>query len=258
MSVTVFIDESGTHKGAVRTLLSAVLIEDALHVAIQNRWDLLLRCYGLTYLHAVDLYSGRNTVKNLHYLDTVDILNAVAEYTARFSLFSVVGVLVNSDYDMHYKIKGVPSKVRLDSKYGLLFRNILSYACERLAEHPALGFPPLNVVVEAGHKNANELRDIFQELQGTGYEPFCSMLKSFRFGTKDDHCGLQMADLLVYPMLKLEANTPPQSIGTDVGVTLFEDEHKGVVVRMPLTAGQIAEQRENLEELYQIKRRSPK
>jgi hypothetical protein len=70
---------------------------------------------------------------------------------------SVTVTLDNADYKANYIAGEKPPKLRLESKYGLCFRNCLMYfALEGMKWHHEGSPPKMHFVLESGHRNANE------------------------------------------------------------------------------------------------------
>jgi len=68
-------------------------------------------------------------------------------------------VLDNREYDSYYRIGKQSNKLQLDSKYGLCFRQCLTYIVifisKKFSVYPVATVveTTLNVVIEGGHKN---------------------------------------------------------------------------------------------------------
>ena len=107
--------------------------------------------------------------------------------------------LDNDDYKADYVGGQKPRRLRLESKYGLCFRNCLMFFILESMKLPHEGGPPkLHFILESGHRNWNEVRQIFKEIkveiQGYGVD----LLGEITFADKNACNPLMMADFLAH------------------------------------------------------------
>ncbi len=114
---------------------------------------------------------------------------------------AVTFTLDNAEYEASYRGGDKPPRLRIESKYGLCFRNcLLFFILEAAKRAEAATEPPkLHFVLESGHKNWSEVRDIFNDTKRevkslSGYD----LLGNITFADKDQCDPLMMADFLAH------------------------------------------------------------
>ena len=116
----------------------------------------------------------------------------------------VTAIIRQNDYKDLYKSQPNPGRLRVDSKYVLLFRACLLRVESAIVQRGLLTKDArLNVVMEDGAANAGDARRFFELAKKEHYPEWADLLGTLTFGQKES-CGLQAADLLVYYANKLE------------------------------------------------------
>jgi len=144
----------------------------------------------------------------------------------------------------------VPRKLRLDSKYGLCFRNcLLFFALEGLKRMHRKRYPTLYFVLESGHKNAGDALRIFNETKAELEADGCGMLGDLTFSDKDKCDPLMMADFLAHTAFMRGSVQPAESYGNitkprpirrgETGVTHLEFESGGLTKLKTTLIGQL-------------------
>jgi hypothetical protein len=148
--LTAYLDESGTHGGSAVTVMGGILAKESQWAAFQSHFDRAKRNYGFKIFHSKKFkrrdgdFAGWPQEKcSASYWD-------LAMITSRDDAF-VEGVVVSLDneaYDIHYKAGEKPRRLRLDSRYGLCFREcLLLFVREGLKRRYRKKFPRLHVVL---------------------------------------------------------------------------------------------------------------
>jgi hypothetical protein len=194
--VTAYYDESGTHAGSPATVLAGFVGETNDWVDFEIEWNKVLKAFGLTHVHAKQLYHRQGQHKNWSWAK-VEELQAAMLYLLqeRKHMFASKTVLREDEYKMFYYGGGPEKRERLDTRYGLCFRSLLYFVpqMQRLS-----GAHSINFVLEAGHKNAGDALRIYKEVRQDKNLPWRDILGSFSVGQKQDSAALQAADFLAY------------------------------------------------------------
>jgi len=136
----------------------------------------------------------------------------LAHLTSDAFIEGVAFRLDNAEYETDYKAGEKPKKVRLDSKYGLCFREcLLFFVRQGLKRMRRRKFPKLFIVLESGHQNTGDAVRIFNEVKADLNAHGCDMLQSITFADKDDCDPLMMADFIAHGayLLELEDRSLP-------------------------------------------------
>ena len=130
--------------------------------------------------------------------------------------------------------------MRLDSKYGLCFRNCLYFfALEGIKRTFRGRYPTLNFVLESGHRNFGDALRIFNEVKAELKANACDMLGTMASADKDECDPLMMADFLAHTAFTRGSIQPTQPYGNiarpeptigrkETGVTHLEFERGGL------------------------------
>jgi hypothetical protein len=125
--------------------------------------------------------------------------------------------LDNESYEKAYKGENKPAKVRLDSRYGLCFRQcMLVFARETIKRKYRKKWPHLHIVMEAGHPNFGDAERIFLELKRDLIERFgCDILQTITKADKDSCGQLMMSDYVAHSTFLQEMNALRSGIPRD-------------------------------------------
>jgi hypothetical protein len=161
---TAHLDESGTHGGSPITLMSAVLGSARQWQNFEKEYAKLRRRYGFSVFHAKEYRDTDGEFMNW---------SRVTKHQFALEFFAIVddklsgGVsafLKNEDYDAYYLGCDKPRKTRLDTKYAICFRAVLSMLVAQMEkrQRPGKNLNPLYLVLERGAKNAGDAVRIFK------------------------------------------------------------------------------------------------
>ena len=113
--------------------------------------------------------------------------------------------LDNADYERDYKTGEKPRRLRMDSRYGLCFRNCLyHFAIEALKRRYKKKLPELHIVLEAGHVNWGDAERIFNEVKAELDALGSNILRTITKAAKDESDPLMMADFLAHSTYLME------------------------------------------------------
>jgi hypothetical protein len=132
-------------------------------------------------------------------------MTELAQITSHSFTEGVTMALDNETYETDYKGGETPKKLRLDTKYGLCFRQcLLFFILEGLKRVRKKRYPKLQFVLESGHKNAGDALRIFNEVKKELQDNDCDMLGDLIFADKDECDPLMMADFLAHTTFMME------------------------------------------------------
>jgi hypothetical protein len=219
MILTGYFDESGTHYGSPATVVSGVMGSAQQWLEYQRRLNVLKKKYGFSVFHAKEFKQKSGQFKGWSDEKCRALFSEFHEAGANL-MEAANSILTNADFAKEYRGGDRPRKLRLDTAYGLCFRNCLTYlvleATRRFGHHKKFEQTSLHVVMEGGHKNRGDAERIFFEMKKELAVLGSVMLKTITFASKDECDPLMMADLLAHTAFMVERRegfTMPQPDG---------------------------------------------
>jgi hypothetical protein len=209
MQLIAYLDEAGTHAGTRLTVMAGWVADADRWDTFEARWTALLRRNGISHVHGTDLHSGKAPFKGWPRERRAALAAEIAELCTRATLFGLVAILDNAQYDRVYI--GDDAEMRkkrsaLDSKYGVCFRVAISLIPRLIERADLANGSALAVVIESGHQNVGAAPEIFRAFNELADEPIRSLLKSVTVAEKRNSAGLQAADMLAYPAWRGETD----------------------------------------------------
>lgn len=210
MIYTAYFDESDTH-GAAPTLILAAFLGSA------REWELfgrriraLQRRDGFTVFHATEFRARRNEFEGWSDRKCRRLVRDLAVAIRDELTEGVTIALPRSLYEKEYRDGYVPKKMSLDSQFGVCFR-----ACMDRLIHILRSMKKrhrLNVVIEEGHKNANDAVKIFKEIKAIFVESGIDILGTATVMRKKDCWPLMIGDFQAHAShlseMRLKAGLP--------------------------------------------------
>jgi Protein of unknown function (DUF3800) len=242
VNITAYFDESGTHKGSELAIMAGFIGDARQWRKFGKRASRLFARFGVDIFHSVDVkrsekdFAGWKINKKIELLD--EFQHIVNETLER----GFACMLRYDDYE-YYKRLEWPRGARSDSLYGILFRASLASSIDSVlrVERWALGKEPkLNIVLESGHRNANDavrLYNLFNDKFTETPKP----LAGLAFEDKANSWPLNAADLFAYSAYGEETGAKP--IGTPAKPLKAEKSYRGNAYRIVVG-------RETLDELH--------
>jgi Protein of unknown function (DUF3800) len=195
-TVTVYIDESGTHDSAPHMIMGGIVGRADQWPEHDRRFVGLLKKNGLTYFHAVELRHRKNEYRSWSDFSAQQLLLGIDRLQNRTTLYRFATLLRKSEYHGHYRSGERPKKIPLDSMYGICFRCSLSLASELSDRAFGSGNYVLNFVLEENQRFGDALR-IFHQIKK--YLPeLAKVLGTCIPGKKKEYAGLQGADAISF------------------------------------------------------------
>jgi hypothetical protein len=197
--LTAYLDESGTHGSSPVTVMGGMLANARQWEAFGEAFKEAKQNHGFKVFHTTEFKKRSGDFKGWSVMQQVALMGDLAALTSKAFTEGVTVTLDNADYEVEYKAGDRPRKLRLDSRYGLCFRNcMLFFALEGLKRVHRGRFPTLRFVLEAGHKNAGDALRIFNETKAELEANSCNMLGDLLFADKNECDPLMMADFLAH------------------------------------------------------------
>jgi hypothetical protein len=161
--MTAYFDESGTHGDSPTVIVAGFGATLAQWTGFEKRVRKLFGDFGIARFHAKDFRGTKGDFKGWD-LQKKGIFNSrFLQIIDNQLSFAVAGITTPDEYLKHYREKRFPRGVRVDTIYGICFRTALLRATLDFENNPHDW--PLNVVLELGHKNAQDAVRIFQEVK---------------------------------------------------------------------------------------------
>jgi hypothetical protein len=197
--LTAYLDESGTHGDSPVTVVGGMLANAQQWEAFEKAFRKIKRKHGFQIFHTKKFKKRDGDFKGWSHPQQVALMVDLVPITATAFTEGVTVTLDNKDYEAEYKTGDKPKRLRLDSKYGLCFRNcLLFFALEAMKRVYRGRLPTLHFVLEAGHKNAGDALRIFNETKAELETKGFYMLGDILFADKDKSDPLMMADFLAH------------------------------------------------------------
>lgn len=197
VSITTYLDESGTHNSSPFVIMGGVVGRSAQWVDYNKKWDRLLKKNLLTYFHSRKLRATSGEFASWSEQSKRLLIRDIDKLQNRNTLFRFVTVVRKDEFQQFYKGGERPKKLQLDSIYGLCFRLSLSFAVELVERSFGLIGQEINFIVEAGHHNAGSCQTIFNQIKKHVPE-LSDVLGACTVEDKRKLPGLQGADAVSY------------------------------------------------------------
>jgi len=191
---TANFDETDTHGPAPTVILAAYLGHAYQWQQFNKKLERLQATYSFKVFHAVD-FEGRKREFSGWSEEKCAALIADLTMLVRDNL--ALGLTVALPYDQYmneYRVSPIPSKMHLDSQYGVCFRACIAYLMDFLEMRQYRD--TLNIVMEGGHKNVGDCLRIFDDLKKRLHNIGMDFLGGFTIERKETWPPLMVADLL--------------------------------------------------------------
>jgi hypothetical protein len=259
--LTAYMDESGTHGGSPITVMGGMLANAGQWQRFEYEFSKLKRKHKFQIWHTKKFKKSRGDFKGWTDQQRLALLRELLPIVENANAFTegVTVTLDNADYEANYRGGETPRKLRIESKYGLCFRNCLIFFILEALKRVRKGrLPKLHFVLESGHPNAGEALDIFNEMKRDLREQNCDLLGDLTFSDKDECDPLMMADFLshwAYLMWSAPA-AQQQSLIQDKRKYQPQEKHSGVTHLM-FKPGGLAELKATLADRLKARLSSP-
>ena len=195
MNFTAYIDESDTHGSAPDMVMAAML-------STQGRWERASRDlvrihqkFGFSTFHGTEFRALRGDFSGWPAEKRFDLLMELGGVGARHLVECFTLSLSHEAYKAGF-LDVRPPKMHQTSQYGLCFIGVLDGLMRTVTD-----FGPqsrLSIVVERGHKNADDTARLFEERKRRLEAAGIRLLADHRFEDKANCPPLQLADASAY------------------------------------------------------------
>jgi hypothetical protein len=258
LTYTAYLDESGTHGGSPVTIMSGMLANARQWSRFETEFSRIKKKHGFKVFHTIKFKKKSGDFFGWSNGQCLSLIHDLAILTSSAFTEGVSMSLDNATYENDYKRGEKPNKLRLDSQYGLCFRQCLLFFILEVEKRKFRGkFPKLHFALEAGHKNAGDALRIFNEMKEELKKINCDMLGDLVFADKDESDPLMMADFLAHSTytseVKVRAGKPSalqekQVPRGETGVTHLQFQPGGLAdVKAQLIANIRAKQAARIE-----------
>lgn len=252
MILTAYLDESGTHDGSPVTVMGGMLATAGQWEAFEKNFERVKAKHGFRIFHTKKFKKRDGDFKGWTTDQCLALMADLAPMTATAFVEGVTVALDNAAYDAEYRVGDKPKRLRLDSRYGLCFRNcLLFFALEGLKRRHRRRYPTLNFVLESGHKNAGDALRTFKEVKAELKANDCNMLGDLLFANKDESDQLMMADFLAHSTFMM--HDKPWNPGAPIGPTIPVGPKESGVTHLTFKPGGLAELKSTLIERLKTK-----
>jgi Protein of unknown function (DUF3800) len=264
--LTAYFDESGTHGDSPVTVMAGVMANATQWSRFQTEFSALKAKYNFRVLHAKKFKRRAGDFKGRNVLDQLALLTDLAKLSEG-PIFRecVTFTLDNAEYEALLKGGEKPRRLRIPSRYGLCFRNCLLHFILHTVKHSDdfISAPKLHFVLESGHRNWAEVRDIFKEVKEEikSITASIDLLGDITFADKNSCDPLMMADFLAhYAWLMASGQMGPAPTAQpylEPDTTVLPEGESGVT-HMRFEPGGMATLKSALIEKLQTKKASAK
>lgn len=257
LTLTTYLDESGTHDGSTVTIMAGVMATARQWANFEAEFAKLQGKYGFKTFHTKKFKRRKGDFKGWSPIKQLALLTDIAALSENAFIESTTITLDNADYRASYKSGDKPRRLRLESEYGFCFRNLLMFFALEGIKWTHGNLPKLHFVLENGHRNWSEVRDIFREVKSELRGLDRDLLGEVTFADKSDCTPLMIADFLAHITFMRRDETPsPGDPGTPVTEAVLLPRQEPGVTHLRFKPGGLAELKTDLVEKIKATRSS--
>lgn len=205
MTLTAYMDESGTHKSAPTLIIGGYLASVGQWSAFEHQFRPLLDCYDVDVYHAKELKHSKGSFHGWTREKKKEFHTAMVRIIDDNLEVGFGATIRRSDYKRAYKEVVLPRRVRRDSEYGLGFRLGMYFAASWARE---IG-EPVHFVLESGARNAPDAIRIFDEFKAALRAEDKHLLGTITFDSKASCLPLATPDMLAHLVFGIESGPTP-------------------------------------------------
>ncbi len=197
-----YIDESDTHDASPTMTMAAFLGSARQWELAGRRLRKLQKKYGFSVFHATDFKNRKKEFAGWTDLKSMALVNDLTELVRDELTEGVSITLSRAQYLTEYRNTPFPRRMPVDSQYGVSFRGCLAHLVDIVMTQR--GKNRLDVVVEAGHKNAGAVRTVFADIERNMAERGLDVLGRVMIAKKAETAQLMLADFLAHTFALIE------------------------------------------------------
>lgn len=127
MILTAYLDESGTHDGSPVTVMGGMLANALQWARFEQAFRRIQKKHRFKIFHTKKFKKRDGNFTGWSNEQCLALMADLAPITAAAFTEGVTVALDNAVYEAEYRLGDKPKRLRLDSKYGLCFRNCLLF-----------------------------------------------------------------------------------------------------------------------------------
>jgi hypothetical protein len=202
---TAYLDESGTHTGAPVMVMGGVLATARQWETFEGEFSRIKARYGFKVFRTKELKDRSGNFAGWTAEQCLALMTDMAAITSNAFTEGVAMMIDPSEFEQDYRAGEKPKKLRLDSLYGLAFRQCLIFFAREMAKRQhRRKYPPLYLVLESGHRNIGDAIRIFDETKKELDAGKFASLQTITVADKEQCDPLMMADFIASATYQLE------------------------------------------------------
>ena len=192
MIFTSYIDESDTHGSSPNITLAAVVSDSKRWEICERKLANIQREFGFSIFHGTTFAALKGEFEDWSGRKCYDLLMALGNLVAKYV---VECITVSCEYEIYEKhfLEVLPRKMHKTSQYGICFLamiDALTKVVTGQGDHQKL-----SVVIESGHKNANDTKRLFEQRKQNLENFGMNFLRSHSLLKKEQCPLLMLADI---------------------------------------------------------------
>ena len=211
MTMTAYLDESGTHGASAATqVLGGFIASEQGWMAYERDLESLFKQHNVEYFHAIKFRNRKGPFKHFNVATQAIFIHDFYEVVDRHLAYGFAVSLTQQDFLEVYRAskESLPKRFRHNSQYGICFRFCMSTIRTFMRSHP--DECPVTLVLEGGHRNCGDAVRVYtdakEELQrrenDTTFGPMVVELKK-------NSLPLAAADALVHSVFRSKSTRIP-------------------------------------------------
>lgn len=232
MSMTAYLDESGTHGASAATqVLGGFIATERGWQAYERDLNSLFKQHNVDYFHAIKLRNRKGPFKHLNAATQAIFIHDFFELVHQHLPYGFAISLAQKDFEEVYRANkdALPKRFRHDSQYGICFRFCMGVIHTFMKNQPREC--PVDVVLESGHRNSGDAvrvyNDAKEEMQRFEQD---MIFGSMTVESKKNNLRLTAADALAHSLFRSKS-TGVQIPGTkrSLGVVMNDVVPQGAL-----------------------------
>jgi hypothetical protein len=201
MQFSVYLDESDTHGGEPNIIMAGFLGHAYQWRRFEKKLGAIQQQYRFRIFHATEFAGKTGEFRGWSDDKCMALVHDLTELVQHNLTEGLTIDLPHAEYDA-FRASDLPSGMRLDTQYAMCLRG--SHLFDVLQfKGPSTR---LNVILEAGHKNAGDARRVFEDIKKICREFGDTLLGDFTAARKSDAMPLMVADFMAFTYARMRSS----------------------------------------------------
>ena len=187
--IVCYLDDSDAEQSGVVTIAGYAHKISAWE-AYEHHATTVYADFGISLLHAKEFHHTSDQFEGWSYKRKSAFIDAL--YSGFGGLYGLSESINKADFRAVHRAKGLHNS----SPFGTCFNAVATWFCFDPGCQPALDDGGLSFVIESGHKNNQEIENLFHFINKNPV--FRGRLKNLTFSGKEESKAIQLADLLAF------------------------------------------------------------